>query len=555
MSSRLLSEEHDRSRAEFRLDQLTPKLWDIDILKGGPSWRIEPQLTDDHTMIVLLGGGGTLVRDSSSCTMNPETVYLAPAASTYSFEGGEGESVIAVVRFGLFRESDSGRERLLADPVKCLLQRIDGLPLAPQGRLAGLCRSIKEQHGSEDPLLRWKSQATLLELLALLFGAARRGRRMDSRNALELAKSHMDEHYGEELTIERLAGIADLSPKYFVDLFKKQYGISAVDYLTQIRIKKAKKLMISSEMRLKDIAHEVGYEDEFYFSRKFRKAVGISPSSFVKKRRNRLAVYGSASLLGYLMPVQVIPHAAPLHSKWAGFYSSAIGSDIAVHLDAYRHNQNKKSNLGLLAESKPDLILCPSTIDAMEREALSGIAELFVMPPEREGWRSSLLALADRLDERAEAERWIGEFEGKLGRARDKLGFGSLAPAPRVLPVRLIHERFYIHCNQGMTDVLFDGLGASFAYEGTPLPYDREIEMEELDESDADLILLLIRKETETLGGWKALQRSPRWLSLRAVRDNKVHLISSEPWREYSPIAVERILDISMEVLSGNRPF
>ncbi|MDT2302956.1 AraC family transcriptional regulator [Paenibacillus larvae] len=93
----------------------------------------------------------------------------------------------------------------------------------------------------------------------------------DSRTALDRTRSYMDNHYNENLTIEQLAHMAEVSPKYFVDLFKKTYGKSAMDYVTEVRVNSAKKLMVRSDARLRDIAHQVGYNDEFYFSRKFKK--------------------------------------------------------------------------------------------------------------------------------------------------------------------------------------------------------------------------------------------------------------------------------------------
>lgn len=533
------------------IDELTAKLWDIEIVSGGQALRMMPQLTIHNALLVLLNGSGTLMRDASIVRMKQETVYVAPAESTFGFEGVIGEEcAVAVIHFRLFRESSRSQGKLLAEHAKELVGRWDGVALSPAGRLSGLCRMMKEQHGSEDPLSRWRAQMTLQELLYEIFSAARRRPKADSREALEQAKTYMDEHYGEELTIERLAGIAELSPKYFVDLFKKHYGVSALDHLTHVRMSKAKRLMLSSDIRLKDIAHMVGYEDEFYFSRKFRKSVGLSPTAFIKKRRNRLAVYGSASLLGYLTPLHVVPYAAPLHSKWAGYYYSLIGADIAVHLDAYRHNYHKEANLATLAAAKPSFIICPAGLESEEKAKLLEQAEVYELPGEEAGWRAGLRAVADRLDESDEAERWIEAYDRKALRARESLESEGRA----ILTVRLIKNQLYVHCNRGMADVLFGSLGATFPIAGAMLPFDRPITLEELSGIEADVVLLLICQETETLEAWKALRQSPEWLSLHAVRDEKVKLIASDPWREYSASAMERMLDDALGFLSGKRP-
>lgn len=522
----------------------TVRLWDIEIISGVP--KVEPQLTTYPVLLVLLTGAATLIRDTAVTAMRQDTVYLAGANHTFGLLDGSGDYAAVVVRFGLFRAAQASE--LLPDPACEPILGIEGGSFAPAGRVSELCRMMMEQHHSSDPLQRWRAQLTLQELLYELLLASRKPVKADSRDALEQVKAYMEEHYSEELTIERLAVMAELSPKYFGDLFKKQYGISAMDHLTQIRMSKAKRLMIRSDMRLKDIAHEVGYEDEFYFSRKFRKSVGISPTAFIKKRRNKLAVYGSASILGYLLPLQVVPFAAPLHSKWAGYYHSMLGTDITVHLDAFRQNQYKTANQQRLAEAKPDLILCPSGLDAAERKLLSGIAELYEISRDTDNWRLELRELADRLDEQEEAERWLEAYEHKVQHVRQNLDKRT------VLTVRLNKNRFYAYCNRGMADLLFNGLGLAFPYPGAEFPFDRAISLEEMDAVNVDLILLLVCQETETLEGWKALQQSPSWLSMRAVREDKMRIIPSEPWREYSPSAIERMLEGISGLLTVKRP-
>lgn len=84
-------------------------------------------------------------------------------------------------------------------------------------------------------------------------------------------KTYMDKHYDQPLSIADLASEAGISPKYFVDLFKKTYGQSAMEYLTDLRINRAKRYLKESTYKLRDIALRVGYSDEYYFSRKFKR--------------------------------------------------------------------------------------------------------------------------------------------------------------------------------------------------------------------------------------------------------------------------------------------
>lgn len=92
-------------------------------------------------------------------------------------------------------------------------------------------------------------------------------------------------HYQEPLTLEGLAQMAGLSVSHYSRLFKKYIGYSPIDYLTHLRVDRAKELLVLSDYRLKSIASSVGYTDEFYFSRIFKKVTGVSPREYAKNHR------------------------------------------------------------------------------------------------------------------------------------------------------------------------------------------------------------------------------------------------------------------------------
>ncbi|MCR8636362.1 AraC family transcriptional regulator [Paenibacillus radicis (ex Xue et al. 2023)] len=107
----------------------------------------------------------------------------------------------------------------------------------------------------------------------------------DTTAAIEQTQDYMIGHYQESLTLEGLAQSAGLSVSHYSRLFKKHIGYSPIDYLTHLRVDRAKELLVLSDYRLKSIAGSVGYADEFYFSRIFKKVTGVSPRDYAKKHR------------------------------------------------------------------------------------------------------------------------------------------------------------------------------------------------------------------------------------------------------------------------------
>lgn len=450
-----------------------------------------------------------------------------------------------------------GPARMLAPSAAALLPPGCGSAQLAAGRAAALCRSMHERLRSGDALERWRAQIECQELVYETLRAAGPGDSLvpNGTYSVEKAKLHLEEHYKEELTLEKLAAVAELSPNYFAELFKKAYGLTPMEHLTRVRMSKAKQLMLGGNRLLREIAHEVGYEDEFYFSRKFKQTAGMPPSIFIKKRRRKVAVYGSTSLIGYLTPLHIVPYAAPLHPKWAGHYYDRLGPEIPVHLDAYRQNHRKAANLEQLAEAKPELILCPSGVEGWEKQRLAAIAEVYELRSGETDWRKQLKEVAKLFGEEAEAEQWLRAYAAKAAAAQSRTGRRPNGPES-VATVRMLKDRFYLHCTQAMGDVLFGGLGLRPAFSGAALPpLDLPVSLERLDNEAADRVLLLVCQETETIAAFKRLQQSPRWLSLRMVRDGRLRLIGSEPWRESSPDARERMLDEAVKLFAEDRPY
>jgi AraC-like DNA-binding protein len=92
----------------------------------------------------------------------------------------------------------------------------------------------------------------------------------------------MQERYHEELDLNKLAAACLLSPKYFRSLFKQATGKSAGEFLTDIRMEKAKQLLMERKHSVQEVARMVGFEDFFYFSKIFKKTEGLSPKFYME---------------------------------------------------------------------------------------------------------------------------------------------------------------------------------------------------------------------------------------------------------------------------------
>jgi two-component system response regulator YesN len=95
------------------------------------------------------------------------------------------------------------------------------------------------------------------------------------------AKAFIERHYADpELSLNQVAGSVNLSASYFSVVFSQETCQTFKEYLTALRISKAKALLRSTALRTAEIAYQVGYNDPHYFSAAFKKETGLSPTEF-----------------------------------------------------------------------------------------------------------------------------------------------------------------------------------------------------------------------------------------------------------------------------------
>lgn len=98
---------------------------------------------------------------------------------------------------------------------------------------------------------------------------------------LEEARQFIQENYRrEDMSLNTVASQVNISPSYFSAIFSAETGQTFVEYLTQVRLDKAKELLMCTTMRTAEIGYEVGYKDSHYFSYIFKKIVGCSPKEY-----------------------------------------------------------------------------------------------------------------------------------------------------------------------------------------------------------------------------------------------------------------------------------
>lgn len=125
--------------------------------------------------------------------------------------------------------------------------------------------------------------SALLEQALELRNAAS-GRRYS--DIIETAKSQIEHTYmSDDISLNTIAAGVGMSPSYFSSIFSREMGKTFVEYLTEIRMEKAKELLVCSSLKTSEVGYQVGYKDPHYFSYIFKKTLGCSPKEYRSRRK------------------------------------------------------------------------------------------------------------------------------------------------------------------------------------------------------------------------------------------------------------------------------
>ena len=117
-------------------------------------------------------------------------------------------------------------------------------------------------------------------LIRSIFGETLDMRAVSSDYSLARAQHYIEQHYMENITVEKLAGLGYMSKTTFNRHFKKEIGITPIEYLIEVRLKMAKLMLKRKEIPITDIAMRCGFGSSAHFAACFQKNQGLSPTEY-----------------------------------------------------------------------------------------------------------------------------------------------------------------------------------------------------------------------------------------------------------------------------------
>ena len=178
-----------------------------------------------------------------------------------------------------------------------LVRLLRGIPdvcvLSEYGPLEELFRKLLRLDAESFPEERLLLQSYLLELIYTLLqytGAAARTGSNTHRHIMAGIERYIRDNITENLSLEHLAAIANLSPSYFHKLFCAHFSMTPGDFVIQCRVSAAKSLLQDGNLLLGDVAERCGFTSQSYFNYRFKQSVGMTPRQYRNASLSRMEV-------------------------------------------------------------------------------------------------------------------------------------------------------------------------------------------------------------------------------------------------------------------------
>lgn len=203
-------------------------------------------------------------------------------------EGGHKSAIISWIEQYLNLDSEDGslsffeEKQAAKSVIQYLYQRLCPVP-DPQSML-----KMEDQIEAADSYIDMIDKEALSELFRGIVDSMLEEKTeqtdISAQDAVEKAIAYVNEHYCEKITLTGIAQMVGVSSSYFSTMFSRLTGENLIAYITRLRIEKAAELIRSGSFNLTETAFMVGYEDYAYFSRIFRKAMGVSPRDYASNQ-------------------------------------------------------------------------------------------------------------------------------------------------------------------------------------------------------------------------------------------------------------------------------
>nr|WP_276326747.1 AraC family transcriptional regulator [Paenibacillus polysaccharolyticus] len=358
------------------------------------------------------------------------------------------------------------------------------------------------------------------------------------RPPLQQSVQYIESHYNQILTVDELASRAGLSRTSYTRHFKRLTGQLPLDYVNRVRLERSKQLLQITDDRLHDIASHVGFNNEYYFSRRFKQYSGVSPGVYRRHHRQEVRVF-APYLEDFLLALGVKPILQGSHRAW--------GKQRYLQLDDVPEFDVSQRDAKFQAEHIPEFIMLDMGYKTWNLDRFEQVAPVYYVHQEGEDWRAILKSAADVLGRNNRVQDVIESYEDKAMEAKKHLQGRMRKESVAFLRVSASGITLYGDQSGYVGPVIYRDLGLNpheYVTQWTQHERRVDIGLEQLSQLRADHLLITFdTRDSLSFGEERQLLDRTEWRQLPAVKSGNVYEVDFLTWMNYGVISHGKKID------------
>jgi YesN/AraC family two-component response regulator len=269
---------------EQKNNKLTRDLYFTEIgeieVAGGTIWSQAEKL-ENNLLVYCVKGSGIVMISDEQIPVSSEQFFIIPSGEQYKFYSVITEnSRLLVVHFNGSNSRLFGEEFSV---VRNLIPSVNNMVANREMLFDEIFNNLSK--GFHDENLEYVNFC-FGHLLATFIYANRTSDDLadESNSVIRRSINFMNKNLDKKLSLQEISGEAGYSPTYFTTLFRKETNYSPLSYFSHLKIVKACEFLDYTRLKIKEISFSLGYTDPYYFTKDFKKKIGLSPRQY----RNRV---------------------------------------------------------------------------------------------------------------------------------------------------------------------------------------------------------------------------------------------------------------------------
>ena len=260
----------------------TAKLLNVASSRYGGDWHSVPH-THNHTeLFYIIGGQGQFLIEDRTFPVDANNLVIINPNILHTEDSLNAQPLEYIV---LGIEGIELATTDLSNGSFCILDHFESVEIS--GCLRNILREMEQKNTGYEDVCQAYMEILIIRLMrTTTLAVPAEPQAISTNRQCAAVRRYIDLHFKEALTLEQLAEEGHMNKYYLSHAFKREYGVSPINYMISRRIEESKYLLAETDLSMSQIAQLLGFSSLSYFSQVFHRSQGISPKEYRNRQRN-----------------------------------------------------------------------------------------------------------------------------------------------------------------------------------------------------------------------------------------------------------------------------